>query len=147
MKKSATFVSPVHLVFVSLVWVVGFGIPTISFSQVPFEQSMNHDLFSKINSERKNNGLQELRYNFVMQNVVDQVAENIKSTFCHCYGDTYITETLYQAGSVDEVIKDLRSWRSRKDNPILKKDVSAITIGVFADDKAYFYVIRTFQSI
>jgi hypothetical protein len=104
---------------------------------------MNGDLFAKLNVERQKNNLQELKYYFIMQNVLDQVAEGVQTNFCHCYGDTYVTETLYNANSVDEVIADLVNLKS-KDNPVRRKDISLVTIGVSEDDSAYYYVIRTF---
>lgn len=144
MKKSISFTSRICGFFIVVV-IAGVCSPAISFAQnVDFQESMNGDLFAKLNVERQKNNLPELKYYFIMQNVLDQVAEGVQANFCHCFGDTYVTETLYNANSVDEVIADLTTWKNKKDNPIKRKDVSMVTIGVSEDDKAFYYVIRTF---
>lgn len=144
MKNLATFVK-VRICGFFIVVAAGVCSPAVTFSQnVDFQESMNADLFQKINSERQKNNLPELKYYFIMQNVLNQVAEGVKDNFCHCFGDTYVTESLYQAGSVDEVIADLSGWQDKKENPVRRKGISMVTIGVSENDNAYYYVIRTF---
>jgi len=111
---------------------------------VAFDQSMNADLFVKINAERSANGLPELVYNFTMQNTVDQVAEGLKTNLCHCYGDSYKTETLALSGSVDDFIVSL-SKSPKSKNPLKIKDIRSVSIGIADDKEHYYYVIRTFS--
>ncbi len=109
-----------------------------------FEESMNADLFVKINQERVAKNLPELKYNFVMQNTIDQIAESIKTNMCHCYGEgNYVTENLYAAASTESLIADLSGY-SKKNNPLKRNDISYVSIGISDDKDHYYFAIRTF---
>ncbi len=154
MKKSPNFVSAFYDFFMKWsFWLRVFillmawgGSQAICFGQnIPFEQSMNRHLFDKINSERAANNKPELKYYFTMQNTLDVVAENLNTKFCSCYGDTFVTETLYLANNVDEVIADLSEWRDKNKNPLLKEGITKVTIGIReSPEGGYNFAIRTF---
>lgn len=119
----------------------------IGFAQndnASFNESMNADLLRKLNLVREEKGLPALKYYSVMQNTLDQVADGLKGNFCHCYGNSYVTESLYQANSVDAVIADMRSTKKKKNNPALNKKIRMITVGISDDKDGYYYAIRTF---
>lgn len=112
-------------------------------AQSEFKDSMNNEVLEAINGERAKNGLPALIYNFGMQNVADQIAEKIKTNLCHCYGDTFVTESLYAAPSLKAVIDDMKSMKA-KNNPLKTKGIRSVVIGISDDEDSYYYSIRTF---